>query len=54
MYWQNAFIAFWIFQANPNAAISRDDDVAWSAEKAGLNYEKLIQKILNMGLNPQR
>ncbi len=44
----------YVLEANPNAAISRDDDVAWSAEKAGLNYEKLIQKILNMGLNPQR
>jgi len=44
----------YVLEANPNAAISRDDDVAWSAEKAGLSYEKLIQKILNMGLNPQR
>ena len=44
----------YVLEANPNAAISRDADVAWSAEKAGLNYEKLIQKILNMGLNPQR
>ncbi|WP_455221247.1 D-alanine--D-alanine ligase family protein [Kaarinaea lacus] len=44
----------YVLEANPNAAISRDDDVAWSAEKAGLSYEKLIQKIINMGLNPQR
>lgn len=42
----------YVLEANPNAAISRDDDVAWSAEKAGLSYEKLIQKILNLGLNP--
>jgi D-alanine-D-alanine ligase len=44
----------YVLEANPNAAISKDDDVAWSADKAGLNYEKLIQKIINMGLNPQR
>jgi len=43
----------YVLEANPNAAISRDDDVAWSAEKAGFNYEKLIQKIINLGLNPQ-
>ena len=41
----------YVLEANPNAAIAKDDDVACSAEKAGLNYEKLIQKILNMGLN---
>jgi D-alanine-D-alanine ligase len=44
----------YVLEANPNAAISRDDDVACSAEKAGLSYEKLIQRILNMGLNPKR
>ena len=41
----------YILEANPNAAIAKDDDVACSADKAGLSYEKLIQKILNMGLN---
>ncbi|HEY5602939.1 MAG TPA: ATP-grasp domain-containing protein [Gammaproteobacteria bacterium] len=44
----------YVLEANPNAAIARDDEVAYSAEKAGLSYEKLIQKILNMGLNPDR
>jgi D-alanine-D-alanine ligase len=46
--------AIYVLEANPNAAIARDDEVAYSAEKAGLSYEKLIQKILNMGLNPDR
>ncbi|MEJ2179751.1 MAG: ATP-grasp domain-containing protein [Gammaproteobacteria bacterium] len=41
----------YVLEANPNAAIAKDDDVACSAEKAGLSYEKLIQKILNMGLH---
>jgi len=41
----------YVLEANPNAAIAKDDDVACSAEKTGLSYEKLIQKILNMGLN---
>lgn len=40
----------YVLEANPNAAIAKDDDVACSAEKAGLSYEKLIQKIINMGL----
>lgn len=40
----------YVLEANPNAALSRDDDVAYSAEKAGMPYEKLIQKILNLGL----
>ena len=41
----------YVLEANPNAAIARDDDVAWAAEKAGLPYEKLIQRILSLGLN---
>ncbi|WP_455209441.1 D-alanine--D-alanine ligase family protein [Kaarinaea lacus] len=44
----------YVLEANPNAAISMDDEVACSAEKAGLSYEKLIQKILNLGFNPSR
>ena len=40
----------YVIEANPNAAIARDDDVACSAEKTGLGYEKLIQKLLNLGL----
>jgi D-alanine-D-alanine ligase len=40
----------YILEANPNAAIAMDEDVAFSAEKAGLNYEQLIQRVLNLGL----
>jgi D-alanine-D-alanine ligase len=40
----------YVLEANPNAAISAEDDVAFSAERAGLSYEKLIQRILNLGL----
>ena len=41
----------YVLEANPNAAIANDEDVAFSAEKAGLSYEQLIQKVLNLGLN---
>ena len=40
----------YVLEANPNAAIARDDEVAFSADKAGIPYEKLIQRILNLGL----
>jgi D-alanine-D-alanine ligase len=40
----------YVLEANPNAAITKDDDFASAADKAGLPYEKLIQKILNLGL----
>jgi D-alanine-D-alanine ligase len=40
----------YVLEANPNAAIASDEDVAFSAEKAGYTYEQLIQKILNLGL----
>ena len=41
----------YVLEANPNAAIAKDDDFASAADKAGTSYEKLIQKILNLGLN---
>ena len=40
----------YVLEANPNAAIANDEDVAFSAEKAGLSYEQLIQRVLNLGL----
>jgi D-alanine-D-alanine ligase len=40
----------YVIEANPNAGIASDDDVAFSAEKAGYNYEQLIQRVLNLGL----
>lgn len=40
----------YVLEANPNAAIAYDEDVAFSAEKAGLSYEQLIQRVLNLGM----
>ncbi len=40
----------YVLEANPNAAIAENEDVAYSAERAGLSYEQLIQKVLNLGL----
>jgi len=44
----------YVIEANPNAAISTEDDVAFSAERAGIMYDQLIQRILNLGLRYQR
>jgi D-alanine-D-alanine ligase len=41
----------YVLEANPNAAIADNEDVAFSAEKAGLSYEELIQRLLNLGLS---
>ncbi len=39
-----------ILEANPNPNIDREDEFAQSALKAGLSYEELIQRILNLAL----
>ena len=44
----------YVIEANPNAAISTEDDVAFSAERAGIMYDQLIQRILNLGLRYRR
>ncbi|MEJ2361009.1 MAG: ATP-grasp domain-containing protein [Gammaproteobacteria bacterium] len=44
----------YVLEANPNAAISTEDDVAFSAERAGIMYDQLIQRILNLGLRYRR
>lgn len=41
----------YVLEANPNAGIARDEDVIFSAKKAGMSYEKFIQRILNLGLS---
>lgn len=41
----------YILEANPNPAIAGNDESAFAAEKAGISYEQLIQRILNFGLN---
>lgn len=40
----------YVLEANPNAAIACDDDVAFSADRAGIKYSDLIQRIINLGL----
>lgn len=39
-----------ILEANPNPDIAYGEDVAEAAEKAGINYEKFIDRILNIAL----
>jgi D-alanine-D-alanine ligase len=43
----------WVIEANPNPQIARGEDFAASAEKAGISYESLIQRIVNLGLRWQ-
>ena len=40
-----------ILEANPNPNLDRDDEFAQSAIKAGLSYERLIQRILRLALS---
>jgi D-alanine-D-alanine ligase len=44
----------YILEANPNPGIARTDECAASALKAGIHYEELIQRILNLGLKAGR
>lgn len=43
----------YVIEANPNPNLSFGEDFAESAEKAGLPYEALLQKIISLGLNYQ-
>jgi D-alanine-D-alanine ligase len=43
----------WVLEANPNPQIAKGEDFAASAEKIGLSYESLLQRILNLGLRWQ-
>jgi len=40
----------YVLEANPNAALADNEDMAFSAEKAGMNYPQFIQRLLNLGL----
>lgn len=40
----------YVLEANPNAAITHDDDLALAAKKAGYSYERLIERVLKLGL----
>jgi D-alanine-D-alanine ligase len=43
----------WVLEANPNPQIARGEDFAASADKAGMSYETVLQRILNLGLRWQ-
>ena len=43
----------WVLEANPNPQIARGEDFAASAEKVGMGYEALLQRIINLGLRWQ-
>jgi D-alanine-D-alanine ligase len=40
----------WLLEANPNPQIARGEDFAESAAMAGLNYEAVLQRIINLGI----
>lgn len=40
----------YVLDVNPNAALSSIDDMAFSADKAGMDYPQFIQRLLNLGL----
>jgi D-alanine-D-alanine ligase len=42
-----------VLEANPNPNLAYGEDFAESAERFGLNYEPLLQRILNLGLSYQ-
>ena len=44
----------YVLDVNPNAALASIDDMAFSAEKAGMNYPQFIQRLLNLGLTALR
>jgi len=44
----------YVLEVNPNAAITHDDELALSAKKAGCPYEKLIERVLKLGLQANK
>lgn len=42
-----------VLEANPNPNLSFGEDFAESADKGGLEYEELLQRIINLGLSYQ-
>jgi D-alanine-D-alanine ligase len=43
----------WVLEANPNPQIAKGEDFAASAEKVGMAYETVLQRIINLGLRWQ-
>ncbi len=47
---------FYVLEANPNPQLAYGEDLAASAERAGMSYADLLQRIVNLGLSwrPER
>jgi D-alanine-D-alanine ligase len=43
----------WVLEANPNPQIAKGEDFAASAEKVGIAYETVLQRIINLGVRWQ-
>jgi D-alanine-D-alanine ligase len=43
----------WVLEANPNPQIAKGEDFAASAEKIGVAYDALLQRIINLGMRWQ-
>jgi D-alanine-D-alanine ligase len=43
----------WLLEANPNPQIARGEDFAASAQRIGMSYETVLQRIINLGLRWQ-
>jgi D-alanine-D-alanine ligase len=41
----------YLLEANPNPQIARDEDFALSAKHSGFEYEELLQRLLQYGMN---
>jgi len=41
---------FYVLEANPNPQLAYGEDFAESAERAGLSYEALLERIVSLGL----
>ena len=45
---------FYCLEANPNPEIARCEEMAAAATAAGMSYEELLQRILNLGIRRRR
>lgn len=43
----------WVLEANPNPQIAKGEDFAASAERVGIGYDALLQRIINLGMRWQ-
>ena len=43
----------WVLEANPNPQVARGEDFAASAQKFGMSYDSMLQRIINLGLRWQ-